>query len=130
MLWSRQTDPPILGSPAYVNGMIGLSEGSTFEVLNAANGQLLYSYVLPASAYGAISVAYGQFFVPTLGGQLLAFGEGSGDHAAGRPELSRRAHLPGHPRPGQGHRGVLGRHADRDRCGHRGQGHRRPVPVP
>ena len=78
VLWSRQTDSPILGSPAYVNGMIGLSEGSTFEVLNAANGQLLYSYVLPASTYGAISVAYGQFFVPTLGGQLLAFGEGSG----------------------------------------------------
>jgi outer membrane protein assembly factor BamB len=78
VLWTRQTDSPILGSPAYVNGMIGLSEGSTFEVLNAANGQLLYSYVLPAATYGAVSVAYGQFFVPTLGGQLLAFGEGAG----------------------------------------------------
>ena len=76
--WTRQTDSPILASPAYVNGMIGLSEGSTFEVLNAANGQLLYSYVLPAGTYGAVSVAYGQFFVPTLGGQLLAFGEGAG----------------------------------------------------
>jgi polyvinyl alcohol dehydrogenase (cytochrome) len=41
VLWTRQTDSPILASPAYVNGMIGLSEGSTFEVVNAANGQLL-----------------------------------------------------------------------------------------
>jgi outer membrane protein assembly factor BamB len=78
VLWSRQTDQPVIGSPAYVNGMIGLVEGSTFEVVNAANGQLLYSYVLPSGVYGAISVAYGQFFVPTLGGQLFAFGEGTG----------------------------------------------------
>jgi outer membrane protein assembly factor BamB len=77
ILWTRQTDSPILGSPAYVNGMIGYSEGSTFEVLNAANGQLLYSYMLPASTYGAISVAYGQFFVGTLSGVLYAFGEGT-----------------------------------------------------
>ena len=64
VLWTRQTDSPILGSPAYVNGMIGLSEGSTFEVLNAANGQLLYSYLLPAGTYGAVSVAYGAVLRP------------------------------------------------------------------
>jgi outer membrane protein assembly factor BamB len=75
--WSRQTDSPILGSPAYVNGMIGLVEGSTFEVVNAANGQLLYSYLLPSAVYGAVSVAYGQFFVPTIGGVLYAFGQGT-----------------------------------------------------
>jgi outer membrane protein assembly factor BamB len=75
VLWSRQTDSPILGSAAYVNGMIGLVEGSTFEVVNAANGQLLYSYVLPSAVYGAVSVAYGQFFVGTVGGALYAFGE-------------------------------------------------------
>ncbi len=46
--WSRQTEQPILGSPAYVNGLLGVSEGNTFEVLNATTGTLLYSYVLPA----------------------------------------------------------------------------------
>jgi outer membrane protein assembly factor BamB len=75
--WSRQTDQPILGTPAYVNGMIGLVEGSTFEVVNAANGQLLYSYVLPSAVYGAVSVAYGQFYVGTISGVLYAFGQGS-----------------------------------------------------
>ncbi|HEY2638781.1 MAG TPA: PQQ-binding-like beta-propeller repeat protein [Streptosporangiaceae bacterium] len=72
--WSRQTEQPILGSPAYVNGLLGVAEGSTFEVLNAATGTLLYSYVLPALTYGAISVARSQFYVPDLNGNLYAFG--------------------------------------------------------
>ena len=74
MEWSRQTEGPILGSPAYVNGMIGLVEGSTFEVLNAANGQLLYSYLLPGPSYGAISVARSQFYVGDYNDDLYAFG--------------------------------------------------------
>ena len=74
VLWSRQTEGPVLGSPAYVNGMIGLVQGSTFEVLNAANGQLLYSYLLPRPAYGAVSVARSQFYVGDYNGDLYTFG--------------------------------------------------------
>jgi outer membrane protein assembly factor BamB len=74
VLWSRQTEGPILGSPAYVNGMIGLVQGSTFEVLNAANGQLLYSYLMPGPAYGAVSVARSQFYVGDYNDDLYAFG--------------------------------------------------------
>ena len=74
VLWSRQTEGPVLGSPAYVNGMIGLVQGSTFEVLNAANGRLLYSYLLPGPAYGAVSVARSQFYVGDYHGDLYAFG--------------------------------------------------------
>ena len=74
VLWSRQTEQPILGSPAYVNGMIGVTEGNTFEVLNASNGTLLYSYVLPATVYGAVSVARSQFYVGAVDGKLYAFG--------------------------------------------------------
>lgn len=77
VLWSRQTDAPILGTPANVNGMIGLVQGSTFEVLDAGTGSLLYSYLMPSAAYGAVSVAQGQFYVGTLGGRLYAFGQGS-----------------------------------------------------
>ena len=75
--WSRQTDQPVLGSPAYVNGMIGAVEGSAFEVLDASNGHLLYSYVLPQAVYGAISVAQGQFYVGAVDGKLYAFGPGA-----------------------------------------------------
>ena len=74
VLWSRQTEGAVLGSPAYVNGMIGLVQGSTFEVVNAANGQLLYSYVLPAPVYGAVSVARSQFYVGAVNKNLYAFG--------------------------------------------------------
>jgi outer membrane protein assembly factor BamB len=74
ILWSRQTEQPILGSPAYVNGMIGEVAGSTFEVLNASSGTLLYSYVLPAPVYGAVSVARSQFYVGATNDDLYAFG--------------------------------------------------------
>jgi outer membrane protein assembly factor BamB len=75
--WERQTDSPILGSPAYVNGMIAYVEGKTFEVVNASNGHLIYSYLMPSGNYGAISVAYGYFYVPSLNGVLYAFGPGA-----------------------------------------------------
>ncbi|MBV9380031.1 MAG: PQQ-binding-like beta-propeller repeat protein, partial [Streptosporangiaceae bacterium] len=74
VLWSRQTEGPVLGSPAYVNGLIGLVQGSTFEVLNAADGTLLYSYVMPAPSYGAVSVARSQFYVGDGNKDLYAFG--------------------------------------------------------
>jgi outer membrane protein assembly factor BamB len=72
--WVRQTENPIIGSPAYVNGLIGYGEGNTFEVVNAANGQLLYSSQLPATTYGAVSVARSQFYVGDLNGAVYAFG--------------------------------------------------------
>ncbi|MBV9855757.1 MAG: PQQ-binding-like beta-propeller repeat protein [Streptosporangiaceae bacterium] len=77
VLWSRQTEGGIIGAPAYVNGMIAEVEGSTFEVLNASTGSLLYSYLLPAPVYGAVSVARGEFFVDAQNGKLYAFGPGT-----------------------------------------------------
>ena len=76
VVWTRPTGSPVLGSPAYVNGMIALVQGSTFEVLDATTGTLLYSYVLPAAVYGGIAVADGQFFVGAVDGKLYAFGPG------------------------------------------------------
>ena len=72
--WIRQTEQPIIGAPAYVNGLIGYGEGNQFEVVNAANGQLLYSYQLPASTYGAVSIARSQFYVGDLNNDLYTFG--------------------------------------------------------
>ncbi len=77
ILWTRQTDGSVFGSPAYVNGMIAEAAGSTFEVLNASTGALLYSYDLPDIAYGAVSVSRGQFYVGALDGTLYAFGLGT-----------------------------------------------------
>ena len=76
VLWTRQTDQTIIGSIAVVNGMVAEAEGNTFEVLNAATGALLYSYVLPGVVYGPVTVAQGQFFVGDTNGKLYAFGVG------------------------------------------------------
>ncbi len=108
MRWTRQTDNSIIGAPAYVNAMVAYAEGSTFEVLDASNGRLLYSYPLPAGVVGAVSVARSQFYVGALDGGLYAFGLGAapaappadahcpsgltcrdiGQHAAGSETLS------------------------------------------
>ncbi len=72
--WVHQTEQAIIGAPAYVNGLVAYGAGNTFEVVNAANGQLLYSYQLPALTYGAVSVARSQFYVGDLNGAVYAFG--------------------------------------------------------
>ena len=74
VLWQRQTEQPIYGSPAYVNGMIAEVEGSTFEVLNASTGALLFSSQIGGVAYGAVSVGRSQFYVGSLDDNLYAFG--------------------------------------------------------
>jgi outer membrane protein assembly factor BamB len=76
VLWTRQTDQPILTSLAYVNGMVAEVEGSTLEVLDAGTGALLYSYVLPQPIEAPISVAQSQFFVGALDGRVYSFGLG------------------------------------------------------
>jgi len=73
-LWVHQTDQPIIGSAALVNGVIAEVEGSTFEVLDASSGALLYSYLLPAPSYGGVTFAQGLFFVGGYDGKLYAFG--------------------------------------------------------
>jgi outer membrane protein assembly factor BamB len=76
VIWIRHTEGPIIGAPAYVNGMIAYSEGTTFEVLNAATGALLYSYRLGgfSPSDGAVSVARSQFYVGANDGKLYTFG--------------------------------------------------------
>ena len=69
----RQTEQPIIGSPAYVNGMIAAVAGNTFQVLDASTGSLLYSYILGAAGYGAVSVAYGTFYLGALDGNVYTF---------------------------------------------------------
>ena len=75
--WVHQTEQPIIGSPAYVNGMVAAVAGNTFQVIDAGNGNLLYSYILGAAGYGAVSVAYGKFFLGALDGNVYAFGLGN-----------------------------------------------------
>jgi outer membrane protein assembly factor BamB len=77
VFWAHQTEQAIIGAPAYVNGMIGEAQGKTFEVLNAGNGALLYSYLLPKPVYGAVSVARSQFYVGAVDTKLYAFGIGA-----------------------------------------------------
>ena len=74
VLWTHQTEAAVVGAPAYVNGEIAYGQGHTFEVINAANGQLLYSYLLPGPTYSAVSVARSQFYIGDINDSVYAFG--------------------------------------------------------
>ena len=96
--WSRQTEGPIVAAPAYVHGMLAEAEGNTFEVLNAATGTLLYSYVAACPGLRR-SLDRAQ---PVLRRRrqwrgVCIRGARFHDDADG-PELSGRLHLPGHSR--------------------------------
>jgi len=74
ILWTHQTEGAIIGSPAYVNGMVAYGAGNSFQVVNASNGQLLYSSELPGPVFSAVSVARSQFYVGDIDGSVYAFG--------------------------------------------------------
>jgi len=123
-----QTEQPILGSPAYVNGMIGETEGNTFEVLNASSGALLYSILLPAPVYGAVSVARSQFYVGDTNDDLYAFGlPSSTTTPPADPNCPATFTCQDIRSPGvAGLRARPRRHADRDRIGRGHPRHLRP----
>ncbi len=74
LIWTRQTEQAVIGAPALVNGILGVVEGSTFEAVSAADGKLLYSYLMGGPGYGAVSFARSQFYVGDYDTNLYAFG--------------------------------------------------------
>ncbi len=93
----RQTEQPIIGSPAYVNGLVGVVAGNMFEVIDTTNGALLYSYMLGATGYGAVSAAYGVFYLGALDGNVYAFGVGTQHTPTADPNCPAGLVCPRHP---------------------------------
>ncbi|MEA2646956.1 MAG: hypothetical protein QOE92_2039 [Chloroflexota bacterium] len=72
-LWEHGTQDPVLGSVAYVNGMIVDAQMSTLEVLDASNGNSLFDWHFNTMFFAAPSVASGKVFIGGLDGKLYAF---------------------------------------------------------
>jgi outer membrane protein assembly factor BamB len=73
-LWQHGDQGIVLGALAYTNGLVMDDSGSTFEVLNAANGQRLFSYQTGGLMYGAPSIAENKIFFGSSDGNLYALG--------------------------------------------------------
>jgi outer membrane protein assembly factor BamB len=73
ILWQHGTTDPVIPALTYVNGLVIDGAGSMFEVRDASNGNILYSYQT-SGIYGAASVSNGMIFDGALDGTVYAFG--------------------------------------------------------
>ncbi len=73
-LWQHGTTGVVLGALAYDNGMVLDTNGSAFEILNASNGQRLFSYQAGGVFYGPPSIAENKIFFGNSDGNLYALG--------------------------------------------------------
>lgn len=73
-LWQHGTVGPVVGAVAYSNGLIYDTAGSTFEVLDASNGNRLYSYKTGGLLYSSPSVAEGMVYTGSVDTNVYAFG--------------------------------------------------------
>ena len=69
VVWTHAVTGPVIGAITYMNGMVIDGAGSALEVLNAANGQRLYSYdtgpgswIFAAPAIGEGTIVTGNTF--------------------------------------------------------------------
>jgi outer membrane protein assembly factor BamB len=73
-VWEHGAPGPVVPALAYANGLVIDGAGAWLEVLNAADGTLLYSYKAGAPLYAAPSVSNGEIFTGGVDGNVYAFG--------------------------------------------------------
>jgi len=75
VVWQHPLTGPVIGAITYMNGMVIDGGGSALEVLNASNGQRLYSYDSgPGNwIYAAPAIGEGTIVTGTTGGTIYAF---------------------------------------------------------
>ena len=75
VVWQHPEAGPVIGAVTWVNGMVVAGAGSAVEVLNASNGQRLYSYDTGGNSwiYAAPSVAAGTIITGNTAGVINAF---------------------------------------------------------
>ena len=76
VIWQHPEAGPVIGAVTYMNGMVIAGAGSGVELLNASNGERLYSYDTgPGSwIYAAPAVSDGVIITGNTAGVIYAFG--------------------------------------------------------
>ncbi len=73
ILWQHGTQGIVFGALASANGILIVNGGSIMEVLNAATGDLLYSFNTTTTIWGGATVSNGKIFVGSTNGYVYAF---------------------------------------------------------
>jgi polyvinyl alcohol dehydrogenase (cytochrome) len=74
VLWSQGLQGYVIPALAAVNGLLMAGVGSNFTVLDAANGQTLFSYATGDSIFSPAAVSDGRVFIGSQDGYVYAFG--------------------------------------------------------
>src|SRR6185437_1938663 len=77
VLWQHGTVGPVIAAITAVNGMIIDGAGTTVEVLDALNGNRLFSYQTGQLIYGAPSISAGVIMVGSVDTNIYAFSVGN-----------------------------------------------------
>ncbi len=73
VVWEHGLSSPVVPALAYDNGMVFAGVGSRLEVLDAASGGRLFSYLTGATIYGPPSISNGIVFIGSGDTNLWAF---------------------------------------------------------
>ena len=74
-VWRLGLPGRIYTSPITANGLLFDQENKTLEVRDQSNGNLLYSYTVPANGLkGSVTVLNGMVYLPAVNGKLYVFG--------------------------------------------------------
>lgn len=74
--WLHPTSGYVIAPLAVANGLVAAAANNTIEVLNAANGDLLWEYATGATIYAGPTIAGGTLYVGSTDGYLYAFSAG------------------------------------------------------
>jgi outer membrane protein assembly factor BamB len=75
--WQHGAPKPVVPALAYANGLVIDGAGPNLEVLNAADGTVLFTYKTGGGLYAAASVSNGMIFTGGTDGNVDAFGLGT-----------------------------------------------------
>jgi len=73
ILWRQFFPGPIIAPVSTVNGVVFAAGGKLVQALDAATGNVLWSYRTDSILYGGIAISGGAIFVGDLSGKLYAF---------------------------------------------------------
>lgn len=77
VIWEHGAPGVVVGAIAYANGIVIDIAGSTLEVLDATNGNSLFSFPMGAIGFAAPSIANGVIYASTIAGNLFALSTGN-----------------------------------------------------
>ncbi|MEA2237601.1 MAG: hypothetical protein QOC81_2325 [Thermoanaerobaculia bacterium] len=74
ILWRHTFDGPVIAPVTFANGVVFAAGGTSVVALDAATGELLWSFEMKVGAYGGIAIARGRAYVADLSGTIYSFG--------------------------------------------------------